>query len=109
MRRFALACLTAATLAAGIMSTPQRAEAFGFDRCYTPGCDPYFYYPTDRGYYPYYNSGQWRTAREMRYRKRIARRHFYYPQYNPAWGHPVYLYDNRAFHGRHGGHHIGHW
>lgn len=108
MRRFVLTILAVAACAAGGASVTSQAQA-GWDH-YPAGYDPYFYYPSNRGYYPYYNSGQWRSAREMRYRRRLARRHFYYPQYNPAWGHPVMHYRHREWHKRHHGrHHIGHW
>lgn len=108
MRRLAIFCLAVATLAIGGIGSVPAAQA-GWDH-YPDHYDPYFYYPSPRGYYPYYNSGHWRSAREMRYRKRMARRHYSYPQFNPAWGHPVYNYRHREWHRRHhGGHHIGHW
>lgn len=108
MRRFVIICLTAVATVLGTATLPTAAEA-GFDR-YPDHYDPYFYAPSPRGYYPYYNSGHWRSASEMRWRKRMSRRHYAYPQYNPAWGHPVRNYSHRKWHRRHhGGHHIGHW
>jgi hypothetical protein len=108
MRRLATLCFAMAALLLAAVSAPEPAAA-GWDR-HDPYYDPYFYYPSPRGYYPYYNSGQWRSAREMRWKRQMSRRHYAYPQYNPAWGHPVYMYRNRAWHRRHhGGHHIGHW
>lgn len=108
MRRFALLCFAVAALLAGL-AMPHSAQAFGWDR--GDGIhDPYFYRPGHRGYYPYYNSGQWRTAKDMRWRKRVARQRFYYPQYNPVWGHPLDGYHHREWHERDGNrHHIGHW
>lgn len=112
MRRFALMlCFAVAVLAAGVLFAPQRAEAFGCEHAHRHDhYDCYAYYPSDRGWYPYYNSGQWRSAREMRWRRRVGRVYYQYPQFNPAWGHPVRGYRHRAWHNRHhGGHHIGHW
>lgn len=104
--RLATICVALAALMTLAIS-PRQAQAFDFDR---GTGDPYFYYPSERGYYPYYNSGQWRTARDMRYLKRMSRRHFSYPQYNPVWGHSLDGYRNREWHRRHHGrHHIGHW
>ena len=44
---------------------------------------PYVYDPPR--YYPYYNSGDWRPAAEMR----RPRPYNIQPQYYPAWGYPV--------------------
>jgi hypothetical protein len=109
MRRLALICVAMAAILAGVMS-PTSASAFGWDRG-DGYSDPYFYRPSARGYYPYYNSGQWRSAREMRWKRRLAREdRFEYPQYNPVWGHPLDGYDHRAWHRRHHGRHrLGHW
>lgn len=110
MRRLALICLAMAALAFGVL-TPQAANAFGWDR--GDGItDPYFYQPGARGYYPYYNSGQWRSLKEMRWRRREARsrQQYEYPQYNPVWGHPLNGYRHREWHEHHHGRHsIGHW
>jgi hypothetical protein len=67
--------------------------------------DRYVYRYEPRGYYPYYNSGYWRPAWQVRRRK-----HYGLPPYYGAWGYPVPAYQHRAWHRRHhGGHHIGHW
>ncbi len=85
---------------------PAQAEWF-LDRCYTPGCDPYYYHPSPRGYYPYYNSGEWRSAREIRYR---YRRHYDIPHYFRAWGYPKSTYDHYQWHQyHHGGHYRWDW
>jgi hypothetical protein len=44
---------------------------------------PYVYDPPR--YYPYYNSGYWRPAQEMR----KPRPYYQQPPYYPAWGYPV--------------------
>jgi len=44
---------------------------------------PYVYEPPR--YYPYYNSGDWRPAAEMRQ----PRPYYVQPPYYPAWGYPV--------------------
>lgn len=106
MRRIAIISFAAAALLAAVAAA-QPAAAFGWER-YDGYGDPYFYRPQYRGWYPYYNSGQWRTAREMRYRKRMARQHFYYPQYNPVWGHPL-GYDSRAWRPHTRRDHWRHW
>jgi hypothetical protein len=108
MRRFALSCFAIVGLF-GCAMTPQSAQAFGWDR--GDGIhDPYFYRPGHRGYYPYYNSGQWRSARYLRWKMRAARQKFRYPQYNPAWGHPVDGYRHREFHAQDGyRHYLGDW
>jgi hypothetical protein len=67
--------------------------------------DPYAYRYEPRGYYPYYNSGYWRPAHEVR-----RNRYYALPPYYQAWGYPNPNYHHRAWHKRHhGGHHIGHW
>lgn len=47
-----------------------------------PATDPYAYRYRKPRYYPYYNSGYWRSAREMRKR----RRYYAQPRYYSAWG-----------------------
>jgi hypothetical protein len=67
--------------------------------------DPYAYQYEPRGYYPYYNSGYWRPAAEVRSKRLHA-----LPPYYQAWGYPAPGYRHRAWHRRHnGGHHVGHW
>ena len=67
--------------------------------------DPHAYRYEPRGYHPYYNSGYWRPAAEVRRNRVYAR-----PTYYQAWGYPNANYQHRKWHDRHhGGHHIGHW
>ncbi|MFA5899952.1 MAG: hypothetical protein WC829_12670 [Hyphomicrobium sp.] len=49
---------------------------------------PYVYEPPR--YYPYYNSGDWRPAAEMR----RPRPYYQEPPYYPAWGYPIGCADN---------------
>lgn len=72
------------------------------------GCaDPYAYRYEPRGYYPYYNSGYWKPASEMRKRKRPYYEH---PAYYPAWGYPSPSYRHRAWHAYHHGYiRHSHW
>lgn len=64
--------------------------------------DPYAYESAPRGYYPYYNSGYWRPASEMRNRHRY---NFKLPKYYQAWGYPKRTYAHRAWHEKHHGRH----
>src|SRR3989304_5818002 len=104
-----------AALATIGLTNPQSAHAFGFDRerrpegwgkdrvvnhhVYYPRyvhqyhVDPYAYRHSPRGYYPYFNSGYWRSASEAR-----ARNHKHYHhwnvqgpnfKYHSSWGHPA--------------------
>jgi hypothetical protein len=50
--------------------------------------DRYAYYTAPRGYYPYYNSGQWRPTYELRYRRNCCRPVAALPPYYQAWGYP---------------------
>lgn len=69
--------------------------------------DPYAYHYAPRGYYPYYNSGLWRSAKEMRSRPKP---YYDLPPYYQAWGYQDYRYSHRAWHNRkYGGHWLGHW
>lgn len=67
--------------------------------------DPYAYRYEPRGYYPYYNSGYWRPAHEMR-----ARGHYIpeQPAYYAAWGYPDRAYSHHRWHARHHGRHRHH-
>jgi hypothetical protein len=70
-----------------------------------PG-DPYAYRPENRGYYPYYNSGYWKPASELRYRP-IP--YYELPKYYPAWGYTK-EWQNRKWHAEHHGRHRPwHW
>lgn len=104
----------AAALATIGLANPQSAHAFGFDRDRQPDgwgkdrvinhfvyypryvhhyhVDPYAYRYSPRGYYPYYNSGYWRSASQVR-----ARNHKHYHhwnvqgpkfKYHSSWGQP---------------------
>ena len=69
---------------AGLVS-PAPAQA-GFWRDRDPDAPdryPYVYEPPR--YYPYYNSGDWRPAAEMR----RPRPYYIQPPYYPAWGYPI--------------------
>jgi hypothetical protein len=69
--------------------------------------DPYAYRYEPRGYYPYYNSGYWRPAHEMRKR---GRRIYTLPPYYQGWGYPDRTYRHRAWHRAHHGRiRHGHW
>jgi hypothetical protein len=72
-------------LTAGLYA-PAPAEAGWFWRDNDPDAPdryPYVYEPPR--YYPYYNSGDWRPAAEMR----RPRPYYVQPPYYPAWGYPV--------------------
>lgn len=58
--------------------------------------DPYAYRYEPRGYYPYYNSGYWRPAYEVR-----RKRYYALPPYYQAWGYPNGAYRYRGCHRRH--------
>jgi hypothetical protein len=65
---------------------PSAAEAGWFHRERDPDAPdryPYVYEPPR--YYPYYNSGDWRPAEEMR----RPRPYYQQPPYYPAWGYPI--------------------
>ncbi len=64
--------------------------------------DPYAYHYEPRGYYPYYNSGYWRPAVEMRHRRAHQYRNVAVPYYQ-AWGYPDRRYHHRAWHAYHHG------
>jgi hypothetical protein len=71
--------------------------------------DPYLYRYEPRGYYPYYNSGYWRPAAEVR-AKRALQYRLVQPPYYAAWGYPVPTYHHRAWHAVHHGYiRRGHW
>jgi hypothetical protein len=71
--------------------------------------DPYAYHYEPRGYYPYYNSGYWRPAAEMR-RERLNQYRYVSVPYYQAWGYPKRHYHHRAWHARHHGTiRLGHW
>lgn len=127
MRLKSMFAMAAAVLALGLAS-PRPAEAFGWHRTSEPAGwtrmrtirhwathrvyhthvapDPYAYDYAPRGYYPYYNSGQWRPAREMR----RGRPHYALPPYFKAWGYPNRKYRHVEWHLKHyGGHRHHRW
>ena len=62
--------------------------------------DPYSYYYSPRGYYPYRGSSYWRPLRVVRkgWRKRYNFRHCY--RYGPSWG------QARKWRSKHRRHHV---
>ncbi len=65
--------------------------------------DYYHYYYDPRGYYPYYNSGEWGPRRVNRFRGNL-------PPYYGAWGANKRNYRHVEWHRRHyGGHRRGDW
>ncbi|MFT3730652.1 MAG: hypothetical protein QM780_04385 [Hyphomicrobium sp.] len=63
----------------------------------------YSYYYSPRGYYPYYNSGEWGGPIIRRSRVQL-------PPYYGAWGAPNRRYYHVEWHRRHyGGHRRGDW
>lgn len=80
----AIAALGLAIVAGLTMPAPADAGWFHRDRDPdAPDRYPYVFDPPR--YYPYYNSGQWRPASEMR----KPRAYNNQPAYYPAWGYPV--------------------
>lgn len=108
MRSKSVVALVVSILSLGIFA-PTQSEAFGWHRGKPPAgwgrvqpvrhwvyypryhhvyhshpvTDPYAYRYKRPRYYPYYNSGYWRSARVMRKRRRAR---FLHPQYYRAWG-----------------------
>jgi hypothetical protein len=63
----------------------------------------YSYYYSPRGYYPYYNSGEWGGRTIRRFKGPL-------PPYYAAWGAPNRRYYHVEWHRRHyGGHRRGDW
>lgn len=67
--------------------------------------DPYAYRSEARGYYPYYNSGYWRPAAEVRH----ARPRYVLPKYYPAWGYTRHWHHKQWHAEHHGRHRPWHW
>lgn len=113
--------IQATTAEAGFRFTPHeyRGDGVVYHHRYKPRfvhvtyrdySDRYAYRYEPRGYYPYYNSGQWRPTAELRYRRYCRRQGVVLPPNYGAWGYPVRGYQHRAWHRRHhGGIWIGHW
>ena len=120
MRKVLLTVL--AVLLAGLVVIPASAEAghrrhphgWGHERAVVhygyypryrhiyvthPATDPYAYRYEPRGYYPYYNSGYWLPAHEMRKK----RRHYRQPPYYQSWGTERCCYQHRKWHRIHHG------
>lgn len=68
--------------------------------------DPYRYYYRPRAYYPYYDSGYWKPAYEMRKRRRV---HHVPPTYYSSWGYPRYGHTPRHRRDRGWGHDRRRW
>lgn len=89
VRHFAAMALTAAavTLTASVPATAGDLSHSGVVVGIFPGGpDPYEYRSRPVGWYPYFNSGQWKTRADMRYR---YRRPLLVGEYWSAWGYPV--------------------
>ena len=68
--------------------------------------DPFAYQAESRGYYPYFNSGYWKSASQVP----LNRAHFKKPKYHAAWGANKKNYDHVEWHNEnHGGHRRGDW
>ncbi len=81
--------MLAVAIAALVLGLGGAASAIEIDegtfwRGYGP--DPYAYRYEEPGYYPYYNSGQWRPIDEMRGRYRYP---LVLPEYYSSWGYPL--------------------
>ena len=61
--------------------------------------DPYAYVYEPVGYYPYYNTGDWKP------RSLVPHRHAHFPQphYYKAWGYSKHHFDSVRWHQRHDG------
>ena len=75
--------------------------------------DPYAWYYSPRGYYPYYDAGYWGSASYLKWRNRtrLSEWNTDHPQYRyyKAWGYPR-DWNNRDWHSKeHGRHHLWHW
>lgn len=99
-----LAGLVVAVAATQTAAVP--AEAGGLlARSHADVEDRYAYRYEPRGYYPYYNSGYWRPAHEVRRRRVLVQ-----PPYYQAWGDNRRDYHHRSWHKQHHGRHrLGHW
>ncbi len=109
--RFKMVLASALIALAALIGATQSSQAGhayrGFERYAHVNYDPYTYRYQHRGYYPYYNSGHWRPAHEVRKRRRYRNR---IPKYYSAWGYPKRDYRHRDWHNRrHGRHHRHHW
>lgn len=101
-----------AVLAAASLAPSGGASAFGLDspdlryRSYRPNeaLEQYYsYYYDPRGWYPYYNSGEWGPPIVRRYKGPL-------PPYYASWGAPNRRYYHVEWHRRHyGGHRRGDW
>jgi hypothetical protein len=69
---------------------------------YTNGqTDPFGYDYEANGYYPYYNSGYWKSRRDVP----LRRAHFTPPKYYPAWGANRKVWHHYEWHAKHHGRH----
>jgi hypothetical protein len=107
--------MAVAAMAAGFCTVGQ--SAFAFDALHRPDLryhefDPYkaeqldsyyHYYYDPRGWYPYYNSGEWGRPVINRFRGEL-------PPYYASWGANKRRYRHVEWHRRHyGGHRRGDW
>ena len=80
----ALGAIALALLTGLACEAPAEAGSYWRDSDWdAPDRYPYVYDPPR--YYPYYNSGYWRPAWQMR----KPRPYYVQPPYYPAWGYPV--------------------
>jgi hypothetical protein len=102
MRIKSLLAISAIAMACGGI-TAEPASAF-HDHFRRGGYgDPYAYFYSPRGYYPYYNSGYWVKPRVRRYKGDL-------PPYYQAWGANKRYYHHGEWHYRmYGGHRRGDW
>ncbi len=100
MRKQIVAALAAIAACTGLAS-PHPATADGWHARAPAGyvVDLYAYSYEPRRYYPYYNSGHWRPAAEVRLRRKY-RYKLVHPPYYQAWGYPNRYYIKRSWHRR---------
>jgi len=104
-----------AAMAAGAALTSEPASAFDWwarpdlrEHAYDPehasALDRYYhYYYSPRGWYPYYNSGEWGRPQIKRFSGTL-------PPYYASWGRNNSRYHHVEWHRRHyGGHRRGDW
>jgi hypothetical protein len=108
------ASVSLAAIAAAFVLAAQSASAFDLDRPdlrphrfdpeHAAALDRYYrYYYDPRGWYPYYNSGEWGRPRIKRFRGTL-------PPYYGAWGATRWRYHHVEWHRKHyGGHRRGDW
>ena len=134
MRFKSLLAAAAALICVGL-SAPQEAGATGLHRDHAPDgwghsrtvrhwvyyprynyhykVDPYAYQYSPRGYYPYYDSGYWRSTAELRKRKHLHYHHWNVQpprfKYYQSWGYPKHWHHKEWHEQHHGRHFRWHW